>query len=176
MSTLKDQIVARAEHVFDQHGFSGSGMDRLTQAAEVSIRTLYKHVGNKNSLIAAALKLRSEKFFNSITPSTVDELFADLEQWVHTEGARGCLFLRAQGEGMDAIPEVALMIDHYRQQLRELVAKVVHSDAGGQSSSELTSQVLVLFEGATAAAPYLGVQAVASARSAARTLLNSARA
>ena len=48
-------IVASAEAVFDRHGFAASGVDRVTAAAGVSTRTLYKHLGNKTGLIVAAV-------------------------------------------------------------------------------------------------------------------------
>ncbi|WP_313810582.1 TetR/AcrR family transcriptional regulator [Glutamicibacter sp.] len=174
MDTLREQIVSGSEKFFDQHGFNGSGMDQLTQAIGVSTRTLYKHAGNKNSLIAASLKLRSEKFFSSIAATNVDEFFGDLERWLREEGARGCLFLRARGEGLGFIPEIALIIDQYHRQLRDLVADLVDHDATGDNS-ELQTQILVLFEGAVAAAPYAGLQAVFSARSAAATLLDASK-
>ena len=51
----KTQIVVSAEREFDCNGFAATGMDRLTQAAEVSSRTLYKHVGSKTALIVAVV-------------------------------------------------------------------------------------------------------------------------
>lgn len=48
------RLLAAAEQLFDRHGFTPTGMDRLAQAADMSSRTLYKHAGSKNALIADA--------------------------------------------------------------------------------------------------------------------------
>ncbi|APX02867.1 TetR/AcrR family transcriptional regulator [Arthrobacter sp. QXT-31] len=174
MRNLREEIIAASEHAFDRHGFTATGMDALTQAAEVSTRTLYKYVGNKNALIAAVLESRSEKFFNSISATTVDGLFEDLDRWIQLEGARGCLFFRAQGEGAATVPEVADVISSYRRKLRELIDRLVRAEISRQDPT-LVGQVLVLFEGAVTAASYLGEEAVSAGRAAAKTLMERAR-
>jgi len=72
---IKTQIITNAERVFDQHGFAGTGMDQVIQAAEVSSRTLYKHVGNKTALIVAVLNERSPRFFSQCRVTSVEGLF-----------------------------------------------------------------------------------------------------
>ena len=172
---MKAQIVSSAEQAFDRHGFTATGMDRLTEAAEVSSRTLYKHVGSKTSLIAAVLEERSRRFFGQLNVHSVDALFAALENWTRTEGARGCLFLRAQGETGGETPEVADAVAAYRRKLRDLIVRVVANDVGQSRCDVLAEQVLVLFEGGTSAASYRGAGAVCAARAAAAVLVEQAR-
>lgn len=174
MTTTRDQILQRSERAFDEHGFAASSVDHLTQAAGVSTRTLYKHVGSKNALIEAVLRERSARFFASVTPASAAELFAQLERWTVEEGARGCFFLRAEADGRGSVEGVPAAVSQYRASLRELVARVVRSELG-EHDDLLTDQLLVLVEGATSAASYQGVAAVTAAASAAATLIGARR-
>lgn len=170
MHPTRSEIIASSEQVFDRNGFAASGMDTLTEAAGVSSRTLYKHVGSKAGLTLAVLESRMHRFFNACTASTIEELFDDLETWIETEGARGCLFLRAQAESTAAHPEVLSIVNEYRNRLRELIDGLVAVELG-HADETITDALLVVFEGATSVASYLGPRAVAAARTAANALL-----
>ncbi|MFD2395878.1 TetR/AcrR family transcriptional regulator [Prauserella oleivorans] len=146
MTTTRERIISSTEPVFDQHGFAGIGVDRLTEAAGVSSRTLYKHMGSKTGLIAAVLDARRERFSRVFDVSTVDELFDALAAWVRSEGARGCLFLRALGEGGRSIPEVDRAVSQYRELLHRVMSRIVEHETGG-ADELLAEQLLVVFEG-----------------------------
>lgn len=179
MPASRERIISSAERVFDHRGFAASGMDALTAAAGVSTRTLYKHVGNKTGLVVAVLESRNSRFFAHCHAASVDELFARLEEWVTAEGSRGCLFLRAHGEAGETTPEIAEAVADYRTQLRSMIARIVGDDLGGdiivREDDATVTQILVLFEGATSTASYLGTAAVTSAREAAACLMSQAR-
>ena len=172
---IKAQIVSSAESLFDRHGFTATGMDRLTEAAGVSSRTLYKHIGGRAALIAAVLEERERRFFSRLKVRSVDALFAALEEWTRSEGARGCLFLRAQGETGGDTPEVSGAVAAYRQKLRQLMMRVVANEIGRNGREALADHLLLLFEGATSVASYRGVEAIANARVAAAILVERAR-
>lgn len=173
MTSTRAAIVSSAERTFDHHGFAATGMDRLTEAAGVSTRTLYKHVGGKSRLMVAVLEERAERIFAALPVGSVDALFAGLGQWVAEEGSRGCLFLRAQGETGGADESVSAAVASYRGRLRALIRRVVAGDLG-HDDEPLATQLLLLFEGATSAAAYLGPQAVERAREAAAVLISAA--
>lgn len=168
--TIRERIISSTEPVFDEHGFAGTGVDRLAEAAGVSSRTLYKHIGSKSRLIAAVLNARRERFAQAFDVMTIDELFDALTAWVRSEGARGCLFLRALGEDGDAVPEVALAVSEYRELLYRVMSRIVEVETGGRDTL-LAEQLLVIFEGATSAASYRGQRAVDAARAAAARLV-----
>ncbi|MGO2577277.1 MAG: TetR/AcrR family transcriptional regulator [Brevibacterium aurantiacum] len=172
MSTTRTDIVASCEPIFDRNGFAATGMDALTKAANVSSRTLYKHLGSKTGLTIAVLEARMERFFSTCTASTFDELLTGLERWIEAEGARGCLFLRAQGEAdaLGAGAEVSTVIAEYRRRLRELIGYLVVNELGREDDT-LCDELLIIFEGATSTASYLGLRAIAAARSAASAVL-----
>lgn len=173
VTALLSTIVSSAERTFDHHGFAATGMDRLRDAAGVSTRTLYKHAGNKSHLMVAVLADRAERFFAALPTGGVDALFAGLAQWIADDGSRGCLFLRAQGETGGEDPEVAAAVASYRGRLREVIRSVVADDLG-RDDERIATQVLILVEGATSAASYIGVEAVHGARDAASVLMSAA--
>lgn len=170
MTTTRERIIAGAEPVFDQCGFAATGVDKLTGAAGVSSRTLYKHLGSKSALIAAVLDARRGRFLRAFDVATVDELFSALASWVRVEGARGCLFLRALGEGGKTDPQIVATVTAYRAQLHHLIGSLVHNETG-RDNELLTEQLIVLFEGATSGASYRGTRAITAARTAAAALL-----
>lgn len=170
----KTKLIAAAERLFDTNGFTATGMDRLTEAAAMSSRTLYKHASSKTDLIVAVLNERDRRFMRQIDVSTVEALFRALENWIRTEGARGCLFLRALGETGGTQPKIAEMVASHKQGVHLLVAEIVATEIG-RDDKALTEQVLVLFEGAVAASIYRGQAAVRAAGSAATQLVTAAR-
>lgn len=170
MPTTRADIITSSEQVFDLRGFAATGMDTLTETAKVSSRTLYKHVGSKAGLTVAVLEARMGRFFETCSATTVDELFDGLEEWVESEGARGCLFLRAQGESGSSDSAISAVVTEYRRRLRELIGHLITENLGHEDAA-LSDEVLIAFEGATSAASYLGPRAVSAARSAANTLL-----
>lgn len=172
---LMTKLIAAAERLFDRHGYMATGMDRLIQAAGMSSRTLYKHAGSKDQLMARVLTERDRRFMRRIEVQTVDALFAALEDWVRVEGTRGCLFLRARAETGGDSPEIAAAVAAHKNAFRSRVHDVVAAELG-REDAKLAEQVLVLFEGATHAAVYRGAEAVSAARSAAAILVERARA
>lgn len=172
---IDERILCTAEDAFQRHGFAATGMDRLSSAAEVSSRTLYKHVGSKDALIVAVLNQRCGRFLARLDVRSVDDLFQALEDWTNTEGARGCFFLRAESEMGREMPGVVQAVASYRKDLYALVGKVVADDVGQAGQEDLVDKILVLFEGATSAASYRGANAVGAARSVAALLMRQAR-
>ncbi|MDP0501937.1 MAG: TetR/AcrR family transcriptional regulator [Verrucomicrobiota bacterium JB022] len=170
-----DKIVSAAEQLFYRHGFVATGVDRLTQAAGMSSRTLYKHAGSKTALITAVLAERDRRFLSAVKINSVSALFQALEDWVRVEGSRGCLFLRAYGETGGDIPEIAAAVTAHKAHLHEKIQEILAVELGGADNSELADQILILFEGATAAAVYRGVAAVKTGCRMAEALVEQAR-
>ncbi|CAO1660354.1 MULTISPECIES: TetR/AcrR family transcriptional regulator [Salinicola] len=172
---IRTRLISTAEQLFDRYGFTATGMDRLTQAAGISSRTLYKHVGSKNGLMAAVLNERDRRFHRLVGADNIDALFDALEIWFAREGARGCLFLRAWGETGGSVPEIAEAMARHKQRLRQRIDEIVVAEIG-RRDDELAEAILLLFEGATHAATYRGGAAVDGARRAAHRLVETARA
>lgn len=171
---MTTKLTVAAERLFDRHGYMATGMDRLTEAAGMSSRTLYKHAGSKAALMARVLTERDRRFMTRLEVRTVDALFAALEDWVRIEGCRGCLFLRSRAETGGDTPEIAAAVAAHKEVFHRRVGEVVAKDLEREDPT-LAEQVLVLFEGATHAAVYRGAQTVSAARAAATILLERAR-
>ena len=172
---MTSKLIAAAERIFDRHGYMATGMDRLTEAAGMSSRTLYKHAGSKAALMARVLTERDRRFMARLEVRTVDALFAALEDWVRVEGSRGCLFLRSRAETGGDTPEIAEAVALHKAAFHRRVSEVVAKDLGREDPA-LAEQVLVLLEGATHAAVYRGAHAVSAARAAVAILMERARA
>lgn len=168
------KLAAAAERLFDRHGYMATGMDRLTEAAGMSSRTLYKHAGSKAHLMARVLTERGRRFMARIEVQSVDALFAALEDWVRTEGTRGCLFLRSRAETGGDTPEIAEAVAAHKAAFYRRVDEIVAADLG-RGDPALAEQVLILFEGATHAAVYRGAEVVPAARLAAAILVEKVR-
>lgn len=171
---IRTRLISTAERLFDRHGFTATGMDKLTGGAGISSRTLYKYAGSKNGLMAAVLSERGRRFLRQMDVNNVDALFVSLEAWLEQEGSRGCLFLRAWGETGGDVPDLAAVILDHKRRLRERVEKVVAAEIG-QRNDELAEEIVILLEGATHTAVYRGTAGVASARRAARFLMATDR-
>ncbi|GGO98621.1 TetR family transcriptional regulator [Stakelama pacifica] len=171
--TDTDAILSAAEKLLDRNGFSATSIDRLTDAAGVSSRTFYKHVGSRQALIAAILDARAKRFLAAMPRTGTDALFAALGDWFETQGANGCFFLRAAREIGEGDARAQTRLTAQKQQTLDLIGDCVASDLGRRDDA-LAGQILILFEGATHAAVYRGRAAVADARAAAATLLAAA--
>ncbi len=171
---LTTKLTVAAERLFDRHGYMATGMDRLTEVAEMSSRTLYKHAGSKAQLMARVLSERDRRFMARLEVQTVDALFAALEDWVRVEGTRGCLFLRSRAETGGDTPEIAEAVAAHKAAFHQRIVEVVAAELGRQDPV-LAEQVLVLLEGATHAAIYRGADAVSAARAAAAILIERAQ-
>ena len=169
-----DDLTVVAERLFDTNGYTATGMDRLIQAAGMSSRTLYKRIGSKAALMGRVLAERDRRFMKSMEVQSVDALFDAIEDWVRTEGARGCLFLRTLSETGGATPEIAAAVTKHKGAFQDRVQKIVAADLGHEDPA-LAEQILVLAEGATHAAVYRGAAAVSAARSAASLLIAARR-
>ncbi|MEQ8895565.1 MAG: helix-turn-helix domain-containing protein [Roseovarius sp.] len=170
-----EKLIAAAERLFDRHGYVATGMDRLTQAAGMSSRTLYKHAGSKDALMARVLGARDRRFMRRLEVASVDALFAALADWIRVEGARGCFFLRTRAETGGEVPGIAEAVAAHKAAFRTRIHEVVAADLG-RADEALAEQVLVLLEGASHAAVYRGTAAVDAARAAAAALVERARA
>ncbi|MCC9623012.1 TetR/AcrR family transcriptional regulator [Thalassospira sp. MA62] len=154
-----------------------TSMDQLTEAAEMSSRTLYKHVGGKTGLVSAVLTARDQRFMQMIDVTRIDDLFDALRTWTRNEGARGCLFLRAYGETGGETAEIADAVMTHKSAFHAQLKNIVATELGPDHprNDTVTEQVLILIEGATAAAIYRGADAFTAAQDAATILIAQAR-
>ena len=56
MEQKRTAIVAAARHAFLESGYSQTSMDGIAEAAEVSVKTIYRHFENKDELFSAVMQ------------------------------------------------------------------------------------------------------------------------
>ncbi|RJS93013.1 TetR/AcrR family transcriptional regulator [Salinisphaera sp. Q1T1-3] len=171
---IDTNLLATAERLFDQDGFHATGMGRLVEESGLSSRTVYKHVGSKNALMARVLAARGDRFFAHADFTSTRALFDSVALWARREGARGCLFFRLRAETGGAVPEIEAAVAAYHAQLHARLAALVRQETGAADPT-LTDQLLALFEGATTAATYRGPAVIEAAGACAVHLIERGR-
>ncbi|MCG6538745.1 TetR/AcrR family transcriptional regulator [Pseudomonas sp. KSR10] len=175
----REEMIAGAARMFDSEGFRGIGIDRALAPSGASTRTLYKHFGSRDGLVIAVLEARHHAFMTQLEAQSADvnpveSLFDTLRQWIEEHGARGCMLLRARSEYAEASGAIVSLVLQQKGEFRNEVEKRVQS-ALGYESPALSTQVWLLFEGATAAASVTSVSVIDDAKAAALSLLEHAR-
>ena len=163
-------IASRLEACFAERGFLEPGVDALRDASGVSLRTLYKYYPSREAMVIGALEHRHGRYLSFIVegapasgPASIAHLFERIENWMTGECGTGCLFLNA----LAAHPSNSQIRDTVTRQKDETRALL------GRCSGrpELAEALFLLHEGATAAWPLLGREAIRTARNSAMKLL-----
>jgi AcrR family transcriptional regulator len=153
---MRDRILDAAERLFYAHGIQRIGVDAVVLEAGISKRTLYKHFGSREQLVAAYLERRGARLPE--VPKPGEELneilgvFRRFERWFGSEGFRGCPFSNAIAElGGDAqhpALAVARDIKHRNTAWFELRLRAL----GAAHPAALATQLSILVEGSVALA------------------------
>lgn len=171
----KSEIVSVAAQLFSREGLRGIGVDHISATVGASTRTLYKHFGSRDGLVLAALEARHGAFMEALKSAHPDShpvgaLFDTLARWSAEFGASGCLQLRASNEYRVDNVDIVTLVSRQKQEFLEEVASRVNG-ALGHANAQLSAQIWILFEGATAVASLNQEHAIADAKAAALLLL-----
>jgi AcrR family transcriptional regulator len=171
----KTDMAEAAAQLFAREGLRGIGVDHIGASVGASTRTLYKHFGSRDGLVMAALESRHAAFMAVLRRDdgevdTVESLFDTLEQWSAEFGASGCLLLRAGNEYRGANDDIVALVRGQKAAFfKEMARRVKH--ALGHDDPLLSSQIWILFEGATAIASLDNTAVIHAARAAAAALM-----
>lgn len=170
MTDTAKLIASRLEGCFVERGFVEPGVDALRDAADVSLRTLYKYFPSRDAMVVGALEHRHDRYLSFIEggapaagSASVEYVFGRIETWMKGECGTGCLFLNA------------LAAHPFKREIRDVVTR--QKDATrlllGRCSGrpELADALFLLHEGATAAWPLMGGEAIRTAKESALSLL-----
>lgn len=172
-------IISGAAGAFEAHGFRGIGVDKVLEPSGASTRTLYKHFASRDALVIAVLKERHRSFKERLDGAAKDAdavvaLFDTLRHWLEEHGARGCMLLRARAEYSGTNEEIVALVRRQKDEFRHMVAARV-AKVLGREDDRLTTQIWLLFEGATAAASVTDLAVIDAAKAAAALLVASAQ-
>ncbi|HBS21520.1 MULTISPECIES: TetR/AcrR family transcriptional regulator [Thalassospira] len=163
MTDTKLKIAAGLERAFAKGGFAEPSVDDLREAADVSLRTLYKYTPSRADMVHLALEHRHQRY--------IDLLFTDLPEapdralsaiidrvgvWMETEASHGCLFHAA----VAASPGDQVLRDLLARHKTEVATKV--AIATGRQGYEI--ELNLILEGLTQSFTLHGAEAIAAAK------------
>ncbi|MDH0090984.1 TetR/AcrR family transcriptional regulator [Achromobacter mucicolens] len=179
---VQEKLMRATESLIYAGGINATGMDLIVKTSGVARKSIYKHYGTKEVLVAAALSARDERwmqwFIDATTraPSPRDRvlsIFDALREWFASEGFRGCAFINAAGEVGDADSPIRAVARRHKERLLAHVQSLVQADGVAQPE-ECARQLLVLIDGAIAVAMVTGDASITdSAERAAAALLQA---
>jgi AcrR family transcriptional regulator len=153
---MRERILDAADRLFYAHGIQSIGVDAVVLEAGISKRTLYRHFGSREQLVAAYLARRGAR--QPELPRLGEELheilgvFKRFERWFAADGFRGCPFSNAIAElgGDERHPALAVARDvkHRNTAWFELRLRAL----GAAHPAALAMQLSILVEGAVALA------------------------
>ncbi len=107
-ASKKDQLLDTAETLFVRDGYVATGINQITEEADVATMTLYNNFKNKEQLIVAMLERRARRF-NELTEAYIAKasddpceqilaIFDEVDSWIRSEfkseqGFSGCAFV-----------------------------------------------------------------------------------
>jgi AcrR family transcriptional regulator len=173
---MQERILDTADRLFYGQGIRAVGVDTIAAEVGISKRTLYNYFPSKDELIVAYLSRRLKPAPPS-DRSPVEQIlgnFERLERTIATGVFRGCPFVNAVAELKEpahAANKIALAFKEQRRKwFRALLVQL-----GVDEPDTLSLQLLLLIDGAIAAAIVRGDPKVAvAARQAAAVLLAAA--
>jgi AcrR family transcriptional regulator len=180
--SARERLLEAADRLFYVEGISKVGIDRVLEESGVAKGSLYYNFGGKDDLVRAylqnrhakrALRLDERVAAESTPQARVLAVFDALGMLFAEPDFRGCAFHNAAAESTPG-SGADLAIKDFRTWLHELFAVLV-TDAGYRDPEQLTSQLVLLYDGANiAAAMDSNPHAAEAARQAAQSLLDSA--
>jgi AcrR family transcriptional regulator len=183
--SVEDRLVATASELFYREGVRAVGIQRVIEEAGVAKASLYAHFDSKDDLVAACLDQRMSAgrahVEARVLGSTLDargKLLAlfDLQgELIRNPEFRGCPLQSVSAEIADPDHPAKRVLVAHRQWLRDLFTALV-TEAGLQPAAEVVGALIVLSDGASAAALVDGSAAMANhARWAAERLIDVGR-
>jgi AcrR family transcriptional regulator len=180
----RDRILDAADELFYARGIHAVGIDEIVARSGTAKTTLYAHFPSKDDLIAGYLERRSAEWRRHLgeelerrdgTPAErIEAVFAVLAEGCAAPGFRGCPFINAAAEYPDPTHPGRVVADAHRQWVRDLLAGLA-AEAGASAPDALARQLILLYDAAMVGSQFdPGGLAPASAREAARTLVDAA--
>lgn len=155
----RERLLAAADELFYNEGIHTVGIDRVIEKAGVAKGSLYYNFSGKDELIREYLLGRHAAWTARIDAAIAQEtdpaakiltVFDVLGELFAEPDYRGCSFMNAVAEAPDGGPEIAAA-KNFRLWLHGMFGELV---AGLQvnNPSQLASQLVILYDGAVAAA------------------------
>jgi AcrR family transcriptional regulator len=161
--STRDLILDTAAALFFREGFRAIGVDTIIERSGVAKMTLYRHFHSKEALIVAYLERSNEQFWGWFEQSLgqgsarekLEQLFAAVGELANKPTCYGCTFQSAAAEFPNPEqPGHAIARQHKEEVIERLAA--LAAAAGAADAVALANQLLLLMDGAFAAARMFG--------------------
>ena len=184
-ASTREKLLDRATDLFYTYGIHAVGLDRILKDVGVTKTTFYNHFESKDDLTCEVLRRRHEwesKLFTKAVDkisegdprSTLLAIFEVLHKWFTDADFRGCQFINAAAEFPSQGDPVHQEAARHKRATRKLLRDTAAA-AGAADPEKLSSQLMVLFEGAITLRQVTGDdQAAATARGVAEVLVSEA--
>ena len=175
-----ERLLHCTEQLIYRGGICATGMDAIVKSSGVSRKTIYKHFGTKERLVAEALRRRDlrwmawfeaglERFDGS--KAQLLGAFDLLAEWFGSADFHGCAFINTAGEVSGVEDPVRQIAKVHKEKLHRCLAQRC-IDLGAERPQQLAGQLLLLIDGAITNALVSGrTGAAADAQLVAETLL-----
>lgn len=166
----RERILDTAGELFYRDGYRAVGIDTIIAQSGVAKMTLYRHFPSKDDLIAAYLEEANRRYWRWFDETIAAKrepreklvaLFEATGRLATSPRCLGCAFQATAAEFPQAgHPGHRIARAHKRAVLRRLAA--LAREAGARDAEELASELLLLMDGAFAAARMFGRRSPAS--------------
>jgi len=160
-----------AKKLFYKQGIRATGVEELCRVAGTTKISLYRAYSSKDELIASVLRQDCEEegcWLNkaqnaTLTPAERPHAYIrEAAQAMRENGYRGCPLGMAIVEFPDPEHPARQVADAYKLKVRDAIRQML-AEAGAAEPEATGDTLLLMIEGAFAAAPYLGHMAAADA-------------
>jgi AcrR family transcriptional regulator len=163
--TGREKIMEAASRLFYRDGFHAVGIDTIVAESGIAKMTLYHHFSSKDELIVAYLDQANQRFWNWLEGeiakyegkprAQLESIFKAVGKLASNPTCLGCTFQSAAGEFPDLSQAAhAKALEHKNSMLDRL--RSLAKEAGARNPKVLAEQLLLLMDGAWAAARMFG--------------------
>jgi AcrR family transcriptional regulator len=181
--SARERILDTASELFYRDGFRAVGIDTIIARSGVAKMTLYYHFASKDELIVAYLERSNERFWDWFDDATataetpraqVAALFEAVAKLAASAECLGCTFQGTAAEFPDVDHPGHRTAKRHKESVLSRLEKLA-AQAGAREPDELARGLLLLMDGAFAAARMFGRRKspAASVARAARTLIDA---
>jgi AcrR family transcriptional regulator len=160
----RERILQTAAELFYRDGYGAVGVDTIIARAGVAKTTLYRHFPSKDALIVAYLERADERFWawfeHAITeqpdPRTrLQALFDAVAKLAASPACLGCTFQGAASEFPSQDHPGHRVARRHKQAVLKRLLELAR-DAGAEDPAQLARELLLVMDGAFAAARMFG--------------------
>jgi AcrR family transcriptional regulator len=178
----RERLLAAAARLFVHEGIHSVGVDRLSDEAHVSKRSLYQHFGTKDAIVTAMLEDYGPRVLGAYLSTENDGLsprdrilgvFDAQHAFAESPAYMGCPFVNLATELRDREHPASQTARGFKLALTSFF-ELQAGQLGAAEPATLATQLTMIFDGAGAHAAMNGGGIPAAARQAVETLIDGA--